>query len=385
MQVERKIQFPKSGKLTIMQVSDPQDMHIVRSAMVKMLNVAYDKVKPDLIVFTGDNILGNHVDDAIIGPMKNKKREITEKRIRKALSHILKPVEKRKIPFCMIYGNHDDRNALSKQEQADCYKDYKYFFGLNSDEPELDCDTYNVPIYDSKGEKVIYNLWMMDSAGKDDGNGNGFEYVKKEAIEWYKRKSDELREANGGEPVPSLMFQHIPVPETKELFVECDKDDKNAVYNGHDKKYYKLDTTRAKGYALEYAETTEKDFGQLEALREKGDVCALVFGHDHINCFTSELHGVNIIQTPGASFRSYGKEITRGVRVFEIDESDPSSFSTYTIGYFDLFGKNFWSVLRYIMGADEKEVIRDIVWGLMAIFGVAFIVYIFGITHLLGL
>lgn len=385
MQVERKIQFPKSGKLTIMQVSDPQDMHIVRSAMTKMLNAAYDKVKPDLIVFTGDNILGNHIDDAIIGPMKNKKREITEKRIKKALAHILKPVEKRKIPFCMVYGNHDDRNDLSKQEQADCYKDYEYFFGLNSDEPELDCDTYNVPIYDSKGEKVIYNLWLMDSAGKDDGNGNGFEYVKAEAIEWYKRKSDELREANGGEPVPSLMFQHIPVPETKELFVECDKDDKCAVLNPRDKKYYKLDTTRANGYALEYAETTEKDFGQLDALREKGDVCALVFGHDHINCFTSEINGVNIIQTPGASFRSYGKEITRGVRVFEIEESDPTKFSTYTIGYFDLFGKNFWSVLRYIMGADEKEVIRDIVWGLMAIFGVAFVVYILGITHLLGM
>lgn len=385
MQVERKIQFPKSGKLTIMQVSDPQDMHIVRSVMVKMLNAAYDKVKPDLIVFTGDNILGNHVDDAIIGPLKNKKKAITEKRIRKALSHILKPVEKRKIPFCMVYGNHDDRNALSKQEQADCYKDYEYFFGLNSDEPQLDCDTYNVPIYDSKGEKVIYNLWLMDSAGKDDGTGNGFEYVKPEAIEWYKRKSDELRAANGGEPVPSLMFQHIPVPETKELFVECDKDDKCAVLNGRDKKYYKLDTTRANGFAFEYAETTEKDFGQLDALREKGDVCALVFGHDHLNNFTSEINGVNIIQTPGASFRSYGNEISRGVRVFEIDEKDPSSFSTYTIGYFDLFGKNFWSVLRYIMGADEKEVIRDIVWGLLAIFGVALVVYLLGITHLLNL
>ena len=28
----------------------------------------------------------------------------------------------------------------------------------------------------------------------------------------------------------------IPVPETKELFVECDKDDKMAVYDGKSKK-----------------------------------------------------------------------------------------------------------------------------------------------------
>ena len=284
----------------------------------------------------------------------------------------------------MVYGNHDDKNCLTKQEQADCYKEYEYFVGLNSDEPQLDCDTYNLPIYDSKGEKIIYNLWLIDSAGKDE-NGDGYEYVKPEAIEWYKRKSDELRQANGGEPGHSLMFQHIPVPETKELFVECDKDDKMAVYDGKSKKYYKLDPEKANGYAFEYAETTDKDFGQLEALREKGDVCALVFGHDHINCFTSELHGVNIIQTPGASFRSYGNMVSRGVRVFEIDEKDTSTFSTYTIGYFDLFGKNFLSVLRYIMGADEKEKTRNLIWALLAAFGIAFVVYLLGAFHLLNI
>lgn len=383
MQKERKITFPKSGKIKIMQVSDPQDMHIVRSAMVKMLNAAYDKVKPDLIVFTGDNILGNHVDDSIIGPIKNKKKSVTEKRIKKALSYILKPVEKRKIPFCMVYGNHDDRNSLTKQEQADCYKEYEYFVGLNSDEPQLDCDTYNLPIYDSKGEKIIYNLWLIDSAGEDE-NGNCYEYVKPEAIEWYKRKSAELREGNGGEPVMSLMFQHIPVPETKEFFIECEKDDKCAVFDHHTKKYYKLDPEKANGFAFEYAETTDEDFGQLEAIREQGDVCALVFGHDHLNSFTGNLHGVNIIQTSGASFRSYGNEISRGVRVFEIDEKDTSTFSTYTIGYFDLFGKKFFSVLRYIMGADEKEKIRNLIWILLAVFGIAFVVYLLGAFHLLS-
>ncbi len=383
MQKEMKIQFPKSGKMKIMQVSDPQDMHIVRSAMVKMLNTVYDREKPDLIVFTGDNILGNHVDDAIIGPRVNKKKSVTAKRIKKALSYICKPVEKRKIPFCMVYGNHDDRNSLTKQEQAEFYKEYEYFVGLNSDEPELDCDTYNLPIYDSKGEKIVYNLWLLDSAGVDE-NGECYEHVKPEAIEWYKRKSTELREQNGGEPVNSLMFQHIPVPETKELFVKCDKADPRAVFNPRDKEYYKLDETKADGFAFEYAETTDIGNGQLEAIREQGDVCALVFGHDHLNCFTAQLHGVNVIQTPGASFRSYGNEISRGVRVFEIDEKDTSKFTTRHIRYFDLFGKNFFSVLRYIMGADEKEKIRNIVWILLAIFGVAFLVYLLGSFHLLN-
>ena len=53
---KEKLKFNKDGKFTILQVSDAQDMHIPRKAMFKMLDKTYDKVKPDLIVLTGDNI-----------------------------------------------------------------------------------------------------------------------------------------------------------------------------------------------------------------------------------------------------------------------------------------------------------------------------------------
>ena len=85
MQKERKICFPESGKLKIMQVSDPQDMHIVRSAMTKMLDKVYDVEKPDLVVFTGDNILGNHINDYIVGKRTHKSRKLTEHRIKQGL------------------------------------------------------------------------------------------------------------------------------------------------------------------------------------------------------------------------------------------------------------------------------------------------------------
>ncbi len=385
MQKEIKIKFPASGKMKILQVSDPQDMHIVRSAMLKMLNAVYEKVNPDFVVFTGDNILGNHIDDHLVGSKQQKNPDVTKKRIRKALNYILKPLDKRKIPYCMVYGNHDDRNHLTKQEQADIYKEHEYFTGLNSDDKDIDCDTYNIPIYDSKGEKIAYNLWMIDSAWHDKKEDKCYCDVKPEAVEWYKRKSNELKEQNGGKPVMSLMFQHIPVPETKELFKECSKDEKGAVpIPGSDGKFAKLDEEKAKGYAFEYPDVCESDVGELDAIREQGDVCALVFGHDHTNSFLSELKGVNIIQSPGASFRSYGNMVSRGVRVFEIDENKPEEFSTYTIGYFDLFGKGFRSVIRYIMGADEMEKKRDIIWVLLGIFGIAFVTYILTSFHFLS-
>lgn len=52
------LKFNSDGKFTIMQVADPQDNQNPRKAMIDMLNAAYDKVQPDLVVFTGDNVLG---------------------------------------------------------------------------------------------------------------------------------------------------------------------------------------------------------------------------------------------------------------------------------------------------------------------------------------
>lgn len=375
------LKFNKNGKFTILQVSDAQDMHIPRRGMFKMLNKIYDKVNPDLIILTGDNILGNHINDAPIGNWQNvKSKKGTFKRMRKALGHLLKPIEKRKIPFAFVYGNHDDRNCITKKEQASIYGEYDYCIKYNLDNDKVDCDTYNVPIYASNSDKVNYNIWMIDSAGADDDGNNGFEYVKKEAVDWYIEKSEQLENENSG-PVMSLMFQHIPVPQTKEFFVECDEKDPTAV-KSRDGNFYKLNPEKAKGYAFEYPETTEKDFGQLDALRQRGDVCSLVFGHDHTNCFTGELDGVNIVQTPGASFRSYGNMVSRGVRVFEIDENDPSTFSTHTISYFDLYGKNFISVLRYIFNADEYEKVKAILIALMGVIGASLITYIISILHL---
>lgn len=378
---KNKLKFNEDGKFIILQVSDAQDMHIPRRGMFKMLNKIYDEINPDMIVLTGDNILGNHINDAPIGNRQNVKTKAgTLKRMKKALGYLLNPIEKRKIPFAFVYGNHDDRNCITKDEQAAIYGGYDYCIPYNTENKNIDCDTYNVPVFNSTGEKVAYNIWLMDSAGYDKENDACFEFVKPEAVEWYRNKSIELEKENGA-PVMSLMFQHIPVPQTKELFEACNAEDKGAV-KCRDGNYYRLNQDKANGFAFEYPETTSEDFGQLDALRERSDVCALVFGHDHINCFTAEIDGVNIVQSPGASFRSYGNMVSRGVRVFEIDEKDTSTFSTYTISYFDLYGKKFSSVLRYIFNADEYEKIKAIMIALMSLIGIGLATYIASVFHL---
>ncbi len=194
----------KDKKFRIMQVSDPQDLQYVRKTMVRMLDTAYDTFAPDLVVFTGDNILGNHLCDARLGSrivIKDKQGE--EKAMRTAINHILEPLQKRGIPFAMIYGNHDDRNRLTKDEQADIYREYSCNCGLDA-VGSGDCDTYNLPIYSENGEKIAFNIWMFDSAWYDREQNKCFEMVKPQAIEWYKAKSRKLKDENGGAVVPSL-------------------------------------------------------------------------------------------------------------------------------------------------------------------------------------
>ncbi len=76
---------------------------------------------------------------------------------------------------------------------------------------------------------------------------------------------------------------------------------------------------------------------------ERGDVLAVFSGHDHINSYTTELDGIKIINTPGATFDSYGNDIVRGVRMITVKESDPTKFETevVTVSQFALDNEDF--------------------------------------------
>lgn len=347
-----KLNF-KNGQFTVMQVSDAQDMHVVRKAMVTMLNKAYNKVKPDLVLFTGDNILGNHLRDARFGSKQiifDKAGELS--RMRTSLKHILQPVSDRKIPFAFIYGNHDDRNLITKEEQAQIYMSYPYCVPINQTDKSLACDTYYIPIFGENGSERL-GIFMLDCAWYDKEEDRCYEMITPDTVKWYCEESERQRMRNGGRSILSFAFTHIPVPITKKLFVKCEEKDAFAVKAPGKDEYYKLDDTKAKGYAYGYPSVLSSDSGLFEAIKAQGNVKAVVFGHDHKNCFTASLDGIDIIGTPGASFRCFGNDL-RGVRVFVFKEDDIENYETYTLTYFDLIKPTAISKLRYIWDADDK-------------------------------
>ena len=351
MKNSNTIRFNAAGKLRIMQVSDPQDMKYVRKAMVRMLDNAYDALRPDLVLFTGDNILGNHLLDARIGDAQVAGgKSATLEIMRDSIHNIVAPLEKRGIPFAMIYGNHDDRNDVSKREQADIYRSYKGCLPMNNSRNGLDDDTYNITVLPSDGDKPLFNIWMLDSAWYDKKEDVCYERIKPETVEWYKKTAAQLKDRNGGNAVPSLMFLHIPLPEIENLIEPCMPDECGAVKT-HKMGWCRLRPDITRGVMSEYPSVLEDSAGLFDAVLECGDVKGIVSGHDHVNCFEGKYMGVDFIQTSCASFRCYGDE-TRGVRIFEFDERDPSEYITYFFNYADLCGRGALAKLRYAVDAD---------------------------------
>ena len=342
-----KLKF-HNGVFTVLQVSDPQDLQYVRRTMLWMLNKAYDRVQPDLVLLTGDNTLGNHFRDAmpVVSHLYVNSKEREFRAMQKALAYVLEPIAARHVPFAMIYGNHDDMNEITKEEQAGIYRDYPGCIGLDNPDKTVDVDTCNIPIYAEDGTRVAFNLWMLDSAWTDQKEKRGYCAVKPETVTWYDKTCKALAKENGGANVPAILFQHVPLPDTLRLIEPCDKKQGTVCEKG---VYYRL-KPGVTGVLGEYPSVCDTDAGLFETIKRNGDVKAVVFGHDHLNCFEGKLDGIDFIQTASASFRCYGGPV-RGARVFRLYED--GRYETEHLSYFELCGKNPVSALRYLWDADD--------------------------------
>ena len=337
----------RNGAFTVLQVSDAQDLPNVRHTMLWMLNKAYDRVKPDLVLLTGDNLLGNHLRDATILSRFTVRTPAQEyNALKKALKRVLDPLAERELPFAAIFGNHDDMNAVSKEAQAALFRSYPGCVWPDGENTGPECGTYVLPILSGDESRIAFNLWMMDSAWTDKAQKRGFCRIKPEAVRWYEAESRRMAERNGGAPVPALMFRHVPPIETLRLIEPCEKAKGAVCEKG---AYYRLkpDTVGVMG---EYPSVTDDEAGLFEAIQRRSDVRAVVSGHDHLNCFIGEVDGVKLVQTAAASFRCYGGPI-RGARVFRLFED--GRWETEYLSYFTLCGKTPVSALRYFWDADD--------------------------------
>ena len=194
MDVACDLKFRKDGKFKVLQLTDTHYIWEDPRSDRAMENVCavLDYEKPDFVIHTGDIVFGTPAE--------------------KSARAILQPLVDRGIPFAVAMGNHDSDFDLTRTEMYKVLRSVKGNVNTPDDKGISGCSNDIITISGSKGvDRVLY---LFDSGNRAEVGGvSGWGYVHQDQVAWYKNHSRSFTKANGGKPVPSVGFFHIPVPE----------------------------------------------------------------------------------------------------------------------------------------------------------------------------
>lgn len=234
--------------------------------------------KPDLVVVTGDIIYSAPADST--------------------LSVVLKTFAQLGVPFCMTFGNHDydfktPAVALYNQMQKTPNCVMPVLQGKNTD--------YSLSILSSNGKRTAAVLYCIDTHNKPAIGGiGGYQWISHNQITWYRQRSMVYKQKNGGRPVPSLAFLHIPLPE----------------FN------YATDNTQCPMYGsrLEKAYSPSLNSGMFASIKEMGDIMGVFCGHDHDNDYAVSYFNVLLAHGRFSGGNTEYNHLKRGARVIVLKE-----------------------------------------------------------------
>ncbi|MBQ3151540.1 MAG: metallophosphoesterase [Clostridia bacterium] len=318
---ENKVKF-KNGRLRIIHITDTHlsDDNIDMSLV--LIEQACLREKPDIAVITGDNV--QNYDDS--------------SKTKKYIDRLMSIFDDQKIPVAVTFGNHDsETGAMSREELMAHYNTHPSSVSIDDGEELSGCGTYIVPVMSSDNSRIAFNLWIFDSGDYDEKGRYGC--VLPDQVEWYKRVSDELTAANNGQKVYSLAFQHMIVRDVYDALIKTDKrklysfphmynKDEYYLFNPEMKNFGTLNETPCSGYY---------NYGQFEAMVEKGDVLGIFTGHDHTNAFGVRYKGIDIVNSLSTRFQNDRFSSQYGYRILDVNENDTSRYESRVGRWYNMF------------------------------------------------
>lgn len=322
-QAADELRFPEDGKLKIAVFSDVQTTQNVPKNLLDDLCTVLDVQQPDLVVYLGDQVEGKH-PWVHLGD--------NEAHVRQVIDRVLNPVVDRGIPFAVVFGNHDAQDSgVDKETQMAYYQTFPGCLAVDEGDALPGCGTYHLLYYSADGTRPVVDLYFIDSL--EYGENGGYGCVSREQIQWCADEMAAVKESNGGIPVPALCFQHIIVPEIYDTLAQAEKGDPGA-FEGKGAGAGKWYTAPAGMGGLREAPCPpDYSNGQFDAWKESGSVVAGFFGHDHKNSFVTQLDGIHLIACPGSTYTSYHDPEARGVRIIELDQNSPGTFTTWELWF----------------------------------------------------
>ncbi len=289
-QTVSKLRFDQNGELKIVQFTDT---HIELKANKNLeVYATVENVltteKPDFVVLTGDIV--------------------TEDDPQEAYLKLFAIFERNKIPWAMVFGNHESEHNLSRERLADFIE--KQPFCLNKNlKNSVGYSNFILPVF-GNDNKPTAQLYFMDSNTYSTlkPTVGGWGWFTHEQVDWYRRQSNKLTQSNGGNPFPALAFFHIPLPEY------------TAAWNN--------ELNPPVGVKNEDECSPEINTGMYAAMLESGDVMGTFVGHDHINDYIGVQYGIALAYGRITKTMRGAEDPKAGGRVIILKEGE-RSFDTW--------------------------------------------------------
>lgn len=286
-----QLKFDSNKKFKIVQFTD---LHYIdgdkRSDVVfECFDNVIKTEKPNLIVVTGDLIYSRPGVDKF--------------------DVVMKKLDSYGVPFVVTFGNHDREMGATNEELFAVAQKYKNFAGKSAKGVSgVGNDDAVVLSNDGKREEAV--LYCFDShRGVAIDGMKGYDYIKRDQIEWYIKQSGAHTKKNAGKTLISLAFFHIPLLEyTQALTMK-----KDTLY----------------GVYKEKPCPSELNSGLFTAFKEQGDIRGIFVGHDHDNDFATPFLGVLLAygRFSGGPTEYFNLDMN-GARVIELTEGE-KQFETW--------------------------------------------------------
>ena len=285
-----ELQFNKDGKFKIVQFTDVHFKYKNPASDIALerINQVLDEEQPDFVIFTGDVVYSAPAD--------------------KGMLQVLEQVSKRKLPFVVTFGNHDNEQGMTREQLYDIIRQVPG--NLMPDRGSALSPDYVLTVKafsDAKKDAAV--LYCMDSHSYSPlKDVKGYAWLTFDQINWYRQQSAAYTAQNGGQPLPALAFFHIPLPEYNEA-----ASDENAILIG----------TR-----MEKACAPELNTGMFTAMKEAGDVMGMFVGHDHDNDYAVMWKGILLAYGRFTGGNTEYNHLPNGARVIVMKEG-ARTFTTW--------------------------------------------------------
>lgn len=230
--------------------ADPKTIEFVKKVL--------ELEDPQLVVFTGDQIMGD------------RSIQDSETTLLKAIA----PVVKRKIPWAMVWGNHDDEGSLTRWELSELATNLPYsLFQIGTKDTKnnlFGVGNYYIQAQANDSDDLIATFYFLDSHKYSKTKiSPGYDWIKESQWDYFEdlyNNKLKLSIQSSHKLHVSMAFFHIPLPE----------------YLNLDSKRRPNEQNQIVGTFKEGVTAPRYNSGGLNVLQKLG-VSVTSCGHDHCN------------------------------------------------------------------------------------------------------